>query len=334
MKATFVKILLFFCLFTILFSFSACKSNPDSKPGSSTSAPILTEYNISPLNYYSIYCTDNKASTEIAVNDDKIYCKWLDNNDQEHISVIENIYSQNREWVMITQQSNLDDALTYFKNYNYQSLKEKVGECIVYTNKNNDFYITDTTADITYDLGINLEKWRRFATNNTNIFAFLSCEPILADREWMYEVRVYIIEKHLSDSPSANKTLLHRITENDNIDDIGGIRVSSSSCTVGSPVINDKTNMTFLQKYTYSHYRTTNKDFANQLLKDKTNFTLEVVTKRQSKYYLYLMQDGSIAVEQMSGDSEVPDITYEFYTADKEHTLTKQKLDLALKENN
>ncbi len=324
MKKAF-KIFAVLFLIVIMLTCCSCKTRPLTTSSSYT--PVLKEYDISPLNYYSVYCPDNKATTEIAINGEKIFCKWLDDNYQEHVSVIENIASQHREWVNITEQDEIDTALTHFKTYDYHPLNEKVGECIVYTDKDNNFYISDVDADITYDLGINLENWRRFSTNGNNMYAFLSCESTLVGRKYMHEVRVYKIEKHLSDSSHINTTLIRRITADDDLNNIGGIRVISSSCTIGAPIINDTSDMKFLQKYTYSHYRTTKKELENQLLKDKTNYSFEVVTKNQSKYFLYLMQDGSIAIQQMCGDSEVSEISYDFYTADKEDMLTKEKLE-------
>ena len=88
--------------------------------------------------------------------------------------------------------------------------------------------------------------------------------------------------------------------------------------------------MTFLQNYTYSHSSTTKKALEQQLLKDKTNYSFEVVTQIGTKYFLYLMNDGSIATKQMCGDSQVSDISYDFYTADKNDTLTKEKVELLL----
>ena len=318
-------------VFAVLFSiivvstFCSCKAKPTSVSSSYT--PVLKEYNINPLNYYSVFCTDNMASTEIAVNDGKIYCKWLDNNDQEHISVIENIITK-QDWTQLSQQDEIDAALTYFKNYNYQPLKEKIGECLLYTDKNNDFFITDIDADITYDLQMNLADWRRFATNNTDTFAFLSAEPIFINNESLYEVRVYKIEKYQSDSIYKNTTLLRNMTASDDLNHIESIKILSGTCATGAPVITDKKDLEFLQKYTYSHYRSTKKEYAEQLLSDKTDFGLEVVTKTGEKIYLYVMQDGSIAKRQMCGDSEVPEIAYDFYTADKENQLTKEKLEL------
>ncbi len=317
-------------IFAILFSgvimltFCSCKAKPD--PISSSYTPVPKEYNINPLNYYSVYCTDNMASTEIAVNGEKIYCKWLDNNDQEHISVIENIIAKS-DWTLLSQQDEIDVALTYFKNYNYQPLKENIGECLLYTDKSNDFYITDIDADITYDLGMNLADWRRFATNNTDTFAFLSAEPIFINNESLYEVRVYKIEKYLSDSIYQNTTLLRNMTASDDLNNIDSITVLDETC-IAKPYPMDKDNIEFLQKYTYSHYRVTKKEYAEQLLKDKTEFGLKIITKTGEEIYLYIMQDGSIAIAQMCGDSEVPEIAYDFYTADKENRLTKEKLEL------
>ncbi len=134
----------------------------------------------------------------------------------------------------------------------------------------------------------------------------------------------------LSSTPTTtpnSRTLLWAISASDNLNNIGGIRIVTASCTIGAPVINDKADMEFLQNYTYSNSRTTKKGLENQLLKDKTNYSFEVVTKNQSKYFLYLMQDGSIAIQQMCGDSEVSEISYDFYTADKEDMLTKEKLE-------
>lgn len=322
MKKTIKIFAVLFFIVTVL-ALCSCKAKP--APISSSYTPVLKEYNINPLNYYSIYCTDNMAYTEIAVNDSKIYCKWLDNNDHEHISVIENIIAK-QDWTQLSQQDEIDIALTYFKNYNYQSLKEKIGECLLYTDKSNDFYITDIDDDITYDLGMNLADWRRFATNNTDTFAFLSSEPLFIDNEPLYEVRVYKIEKYLTDSIYQNTTLLRNMTASDDLNNIDSIIILDKTC-IAKPYPMDKDNIEFLQKYTYSHYRVTKKEYAEQLLKDKTDYSLEVVTNTGEKIYLYIMQDGSIAIRQMCGDSEVPEIAYDFYTANEEHRLTKENLE-------
>ncbi len=141
----------------------------------------------------------------------------------------------------------------------------------------------------------------------------------------------------LSSTPTTTKnsrTLLRTMTASDDISNIAEIKIISGTCATGAPVITHKEDLQFLQKYTYSHYRCTKKEYAEQLLKDKTDFNLEVVTKAGENFYLYVMQDGSIAIAQMCGDSEVPEIAYDFYTADKENTLTEEKLEELSNEEN
>lgn len=144
-------------------------------------------------------------------------------------------------------------------------------------------------------------------------------------------------ETQLSSAPTTtqnSRTLLRAMTASDDISNIEEIKILSGTCATGAPVITDKNDLQFLQKYTYSHYRVTKKEYAEQLLKDKTDYSLEVVTNTGEKIYLYIMQDGGIAIRQMCGDSEVPEIAYDFYTADKENTLTKEKLELLSNEEN
>ncbi|MBQ6884413.1 MAG: hypothetical protein IJN56_01600 [Clostridia bacterium] len=123
------------------------------------------------------------------------------------------------------------------------------------------------------------------------------------------------------------KTLLHRISANDDINTIECITVSDKTSTEFPTLIN-KQDMTFLQKYTYSHYRTDKRENWDGWLQENSILRLTVDTKNQGEYYLYLIQDGSIAIQQMCGDSEVPEISYDFYTANKENQLTKEKLEL------
>ena len=122
------------------------------------------------------------------------------------------------------------------------------------------------------------------------------------------------------------KTLLHRISANEDINTIECITISDKTSTEFSSLIN-KQDMTFLNKYTYSHYRTDKRENWDGWLQENSILRLTVDTKSQGEYYLYLIQDGSIAIQQMCGDSEVPEISYDFYTADKENTLTKEKLE-------
>ena len=85
--------------------------------------------------------------------------------------------------------------------------------------------------------------------------------------------------------------------------------------------------MEFLQKYTYSHYRTDKRENWDGWLKENSDLSLTVITKSLATTNLYLMKDGSIAIAQMCGDSEVPEITYNFYTADNDDIITKEKLE-------
>lgn len=131
-----------------------------------------------------------------------------------------------------------------------------------------------------------------------------------------------------------SRTLLLTMTASDDLANIGGVRIVTSSCTVGAPIISDKADLTFLQNYTYSYYKTTKKTLEQQLLKNKTNYSFEVVTQNGSKYFLYLMSDGSIAMKQMCGDIDALDVSYDFYTADKKHMLTKEKLTALITKSN
>ncbi len=124
-----------------------------------------------------------------------------------------------------------------------------------------------------------------------------------------------------------NSTLLRRMDATNKIENIESIKILSGSCATGAPVLTNKNDFEFLQKYIHSHDRTDKKENWDAWLKENTDFCLEIDTKQQGEYYLYLTKDGSIAVQQMCGDSEVPEITYEIYTADANDVLTKEKLE-------
>ena len=133
-----------------------------------------------------------------------------------------------------------------------------------------------------------------------------------------------------SSTPVATKnsrTLLRATTASDDLDNIESIKILLDSCATGAPIITDKKDMAFLQSYTYSHYRSDKRENWDQWLKDNSVLCLNVVTKTYGESSLYLMQDGSIAIAQMCGDSEVPDISYDFYTTDKDDMLTKENLE-------
>lgn len=154
-----------------------------------------------PFHYETVYCTDVQATTEIAVVDGKLYCKWLDvqydengiRYDTERIDVIENI-AESREWKRVSIQYEAEKVVSYFdKVYTYHPLYEKIGRYVVLTDEHNDFYLLDTETDTQTDLKLNLEDWRRFATDNENYFAVLSA---FADGECKHQIRIYTLGKN------------------------------------------------------------------------------------------------------------------------------------------
>lgn len=132
---------------------------------------------------------------------------------------------------------------------------------------------------------------------------------------------------------NASNTLLSRMYADNDLNNIKNITISLSTCVALSP-LTDKEDMEFLQKYTYSHYRTDKRENWDGWLKDNSDLSLTVMTENLVTTDLYLMKDGSIAIAQMCGDSEVPEISYDFYTADKADILTKEKLELLSNKEN
>ncbi len=93
--------------------------------------------------------------------------------------------------------------------------------------------------------------------------------------------------------------------------------------------ITDTNDLVFLKEYTYSHeypQKELHKLFAfpdTQMIKIESDF--------QNHQTLYLMSDGSIAIQTMSGDSGVTYVSYDVYTADKEYMLNEKALIKLLK---
>ncbi len=123
---------------------------------------------------------------------------------------------------------------------------------------------------------------------------------------------------------TASETLLRRISAAEDLNTIVSITILSDT---DNTAITDKVAMDFLKKYTFSHTREDKRENWDGWLKENSILTLVVDTKTQGEYYLYLMQDGSIAIQVMCGDSEVPDLSYDFYVANKDDMLTKEKLE-------
>lgn len=131
----------------------------------------------------------------------------------------------------------------------------------------------------------------------------------------------------LEEDSTIPQTLIHRISANDDLDTIESIIICEETCTSISPLM-DKDNFDFLQKYTFSHTKTDKRENWNIWIKENSTLTLTVKTKTQGEYSLYLIGDGTIAIQEMCGDSEVPEITYEFYEAEKQDILVKESIKL------
>ena len=131
------------------------------------------------------------------------------------------------------------------------------------------------------------------------------------------------------DNSTDTQLLLRRISANGDLNTIESIIVREETCTDNAPFM-DKENFDFLQKYSFSHTKTDKRENWYGWLKENSTLTLTVTTKTQGDYLLYLIQDGSIAIQEMCGDSEAPEITYEFYKAETQDVLTKENINLIL----
>lgn len=132
--------------------------------------------------------------------------------------------------------------------------------------------------------------------------------------------------KEIANNNSNNHTLLRTMSAIDEISNIESITILDETC-IAVPLLTNKENMEFLQKYTYSHYRSDKRENWDGWLEENSDFSLKVNTKTQGEYCLFVMNDGSIAVAQMCGDSQVPEISYDFYTADKNDVISREKLE-------
>ncbi len=153
-----------------------------------------------PFYYETVNCIDMSATTEIAMVDGKLYCKWLEEQydengvryDKERIDVIENIV-KSREWKRVSKQSEVEKVMPYFDKVYTYPLRVEIGRFAVLTDEHNDYYILDTETGIQKDLELNLVDWRRFATDNKNYFAVLSA---FSDGENKCEIRIYTLNQN------------------------------------------------------------------------------------------------------------------------------------------
>lgn len=90
--------------------------------------------------------------------------------------------------------------------------------------------------------------------------------------------------------------------------------------------ITDSNDWTFLGKYTYSHI------YPSEELSVLFTFPgTNIIQIDNSGEQLYLMKDGSIVKQEMCGDSEVTNRTYEVYQAEEKYMLNEEKLITLLK---
>ena len=188
----------------LVLSLSSCKGTPTDRE--------------EPFYYETVYCTDVQATTEIAVVDGKLYCKWLDvqydengiRYETERIDVIENI-AESLEWKRVSIQCEVEMdmpfsskahiypsrgsemVISYFDKVYTYPLYEEIGRFAVLTDEHNNFYLLDTETGTQIDLQLNLEDWRSFATDNTNYFAILSA---FADGECKHQIRIYTLSQN------------------------------------------------------------------------------------------------------------------------------------------
>ena len=147
------------------------------------------------LKYIIATCNETQARAKISVIDGTVYCMWVDviYNDEgrEYETYVLDVF-ENGSCKNISRQENEFEGSPYFEKTYVYPLCEKIGDKIIYTDSNNDFYIFDTLNKGVYDLKINLEDWRAFATDNKNVFAVLSSAT---NDKGEAEIRIYDISK-------------------------------------------------------------------------------------------------------------------------------------------
>lgn len=141
-------------------------------------------------------CNEVQAHTKISVVDGTLYCMWVDvayNDEGRDFETYVLDAFENGSWKNIYKQENEFEGSPYFeKTYEYP-LCERVGDKIIYTDPDNNFYLLDTLNGKIYDLEMNLGEWRAFATDNENVFAVLSASTNGYGKS---EIRIYDISKN------------------------------------------------------------------------------------------------------------------------------------------
>lgn len=129
-----------------------------------------------------------------------------------------------------------------------------------------------------------------------------------------------------------NHTLLNKISESDDLNNIVDISILSGMDSLNGVIITEESAFEFMKKYTYSHTDTDAGVHWDKKLADTVDISLAVNTKTCGIQYIYLMKDGTIAVEPQMSDNYYK--SYDFYRANEDDISTKEKLELFLDEVN
>ncbi len=125
-------------------------------------------------------------------------------------------------------------------------------------------------------------------------------------------------------------SLIRALTATDDVTTIQSFEIISEY-SANTTIISDNNDLNFLKKYYYSHIYPT--DELHKLFTFPNN---QIINVKVNDYIntLYLMKDGSIAMKQMCGDSEVEEVSYEVYKADDQYILDEKRLIELLKKYN
>lgn len=184
----------------LLFSTAGCRvpkqEQTQSRPSNSGASETIRTNSLAPFRCETIYvpASVNGWLPEIAVVDDKLYYLWCEADGEtadEHLDVMD--MSTDSAWRRVTDENEVERIKTKLRTENqiYTPLYEEVGQFVVYTDENEDFYLLDTETDRRTNLQLNLEDWRRFSTDHKTYFAFLSAFSITVDGEYANEIRYY-----------------------------------------------------------------------------------------------------------------------------------------------
>lgn len=116
-------------------------------------------------------------------------------------------------------------------------------------------------------------------------------------------------------------TLIRNLTASEDVSNIESLKIEYKNAA--EPIdVTEKNDLNFLKEYTYGG------DFPTDRLHELYVYPPHCLITVNESIKLYLLEDGSIAKQVMSGDSEVSESqkTYEIYTASDENRLTENKI--------